>query len=254
MGATSINAACHVKRRTPSMLWRIVGVVGELFITAGLVILLFIVWQVWWTDVGAHRQQAAAVEQVLNSWGTPESSQSSDEKIGQPRDTAPPEPEAEQEGEVFGIVRIPRFGADYAVSIVEGTSIDLLNTGAYGHYEESQLPGEIGNFALAAHRQTYGAPLRNVDQLQEGDAIVIQTKNAYLIYKVTTHYIVWPDESDVILPVPREPGVTPTERLLTLTTCHPPFVSDQRWIVHATFDHWVDPADGVPVELTEEVK
>lgn len=255
MNGTLSTATPAVRKKKAPLLWRIVGVIGELLITIGCVLLLFIVWQIWWTDIGAHRQQSAAIEEVIESWGgEPTVDPTTNEvRIGEARYDDPPAVEDVADGETLGIVRIPRFGVDNATSIVEGTSIDLLNTGALGRYTQSQLPGEVGNFALAGHRQTYGAPLRDVQNLQEGDAIIVQTQNAYLVYKVTTHYIVWPQESDVILPVPREPGVAPTERILTLTTCHPPFVSDQRWIVHATLDHWVDPADGVPVELTEEV-
>ena len=250
---TRVEAA-PARRAKRSLFSATLGVVGELLITAGVLLLLFIVWEIWWTDIGAHRQQAAAVEQIYQEWKAPNPlANDAQPKIGAPRFDDPPQSAPVANGEAMGILRIPRFGLDNFASINEGTSLDILNTGAVGHYHDSQQPGEIGNFAVAGHRQTYGAPLKDVANLQEGDAIIVETPNAYLIYKMTEHYIVWPSESDVILPVPRQPGVEPTQRILTLTTCHPPFVSNQRWIVHATFDHWVDKNDGIPEELTKEV-
>ena len=241
----------EVQRRKVSPVAAVTGVVGEILITLGLILLLFIVWQVWWTDIGAHREQAAQVERVLEEWGTPQDA-GTEQKVGEARFDDPPEFAPVGHGDVMGIIRIPRFGDDYANSIVEGSDMAFLNSGAFGHYEETQLPGAVGNFALAAHRQTYGAALRDVEELQPGDPIIVQTENAYLIYKKTDDYIVFPEEADALYPVPRQPGVEPTQRLLTLTTCHPPFVSNQRWIVHAEFDHWVDPKDGIPAELVKE--
>ena len=90
-----------------------------------------------------------------------------------------------------------------------------------------------------------------LQHIKPGDSIIVETKDAYLVYKLTESYIVNPSESDVVLPVPREPGAEPTERILTITTCHPPFVSNQRWIVHAKLDHWIDPSDGIPEELAD---
>lgn len=127
-----------------------------------------------------------------------------------------------------------------------------MDYGSFGHYPDTAFPGEVGNFATAAHRQTYGAPMRAVEDLQIGDSMIVETADAYLVYKVTESYVVWPEESDVVAPVPREPEAAPTERILTVTTCHPPFVSNQRWVIHATLDHWVDRTDGLPAELIGE--
>lgn len=69
------------------------------------------------------------------------------------------------------------------------------------------------------------------------------------MYRVTGHEIVTPDRSDVIAPVPGAPGEAPTQRLLTLTTCHPLWSTAERWIVHAALDGWVPRAEGVPAEM-----
>ncbi|MFT0848160.1 class E sortase [Actinomycetaceae bacterium L2_0104] len=233
------------KRKKPPLIWRFVGLIGELLITAGLLIGLFVVWQLWWTDIEANRAQSVAIAEITDEWVDPGPA------IGTPRTDPPPEfPHLTDEGAYLGIMRIPRFGEDYAYTIAEGTGLErVLDTGAFGHYEDTAYPGEIGNFATAAHRQTYGAPMREVADLQIGDPIIVETADAYLVYKVTESYIVAPSESEVVLPVPRHPESEPTSRLLTITTCHPPFVSNQRWIIHAEMDHWIDRDEGVPAEL-----
>ena len=133
----------------------------------------------------------------------------------------------------------------------------MLDKGAFGHYEGTAFPGEVGNFATAAHRQTYGAPMRDVDELEAGDPIILETKDAYLVYYMTESSIVSPGQVDVIAPDPKNPSKPQqkaTERYLTITTCHPPFVSNERWIVHAKFSHWVDRKDGIPQELAQSQK
>ncbi len=231
--------------RKPSLVWRLVGFLGELLITAGILIGLFVLWQIWWTDIEANRAQDAAIVEMLDQWEVPGSA------IGTPRTDPPPEfAPVTGEGEILGIMRIPRFGNDHAYTIAEGTNLErVLDTGAFGHYEDTAYPGAVGNFATAAHRQTYGAPMRGVADLQIGDPIIVETAQAYLVYEVSESYIVSPSESEVVLPVPGHPEIEPTQRLLTITTCHPPFVSNQRWIIHAKLDHWIDRSDGIPFEM-----
>ena len=234
------NKAKHA-RNNPSVLSRVVGVIGELLITAGFVIGLFIVWQVWWTDIEANRAQHSKVEQLKEGWQKP-----------------PAVPHTTTVGTAEGLMRIPRFGKDYAHTIEYGTSLKrVLDKGAFGHYEGTAFPGEVGNFATAAHRQTYGAPMRDVDELEAGDPIILETKDAYLVYYMTESSIVSPGQVDVIAPDPKNPSKPQqkaTERYLTITTCHPPFVSNERWIVHAKFSHWVDRKDGIPQELAQSQK
>ncbi len=238
----------HRPKRKVSLFWRFVGVVGELLITAGLIIGLFVVWQIWWTDIGANQAKAAAITEQREVWVDP------GPQAATPRTDPPPAfPHTDEENATLGIMHIPRFGPDYEYRIAEGTSLEnVLDFGSFGHYPETAFPGEVGNFATAAHRQTYGAPMREVENLQVGDSVIVETADAYLVYKVTESYIVWPEESDVVAPVPRDLGAVPTERILTVTTCHPPFVSNQRWVIHATFDHWVDRTEGLPAELIGE--
>ncbi|MDO4889058.1 MAG: class E sortase [Actinomycetaceae bacterium] len=244
-----------VKAKKPSLVSRLAGLLGELLITAGAFIGLFIVWQVWWTDIIANRAQEEQITAITQDWGGHEEQQSeSAPPVGQPHTEEPPTmAHSTATGNVEGIMRIPAFGVDYKHTIQYGTSLKtVLDKGAFGHYEGTAYPGEVGNYALAAHRQTYGAPMKNVDKLKVDDSIIIETSEAYYVYKVKSSYTVTPDAIEVVAPVPNKPGQEPTQRLLTITTCHPPFISDKRWVVHAEFDHWVARSEGVPEELVQK--
>ena len=198
------------------------GVVGEVLVTLGALVLLFVVWQVWWTDVESDRAHAATVTSLEREFAQASRDAGSDSGAASAR----------IEGDVFAVVRIPRFGADYARPLVEGTSAKELARGL-GHYVGTAAPGKVGNFAVAGHRTTYGKPLADIDRLRTGDEVIVETAAGESVYAVTSHEIVRPWESDVIAPVPGDPAATPTKALLTLTSCHPRFSAKQRWIVHA---------------------
>lgn len=240
----------HAKTK-PSALSRVLGVVGELLITAGLIILLFVIWQIWWTDVIANREQSKLVSEFRQEIPEPEV-----ETEGTEYRTDPPPVDADairaslNTNEIWGIMHIPAFGDDYEVGIAEGTDLaSVIDKGSLGHYENTQLPGELGNFALAGHRQSYGAALRQQPDLVEGDALIVETAETYYVYRVTGHEVVAPTAIEVIAPVPGQPGVEADNYYLTLTTCHPPFISNERWVTYAEFDYWMPRSEGTPKEL-----
>jgi sortase A len=212
------------------------GIVGDLLVTAGLVLLLFVGWQLWFTDVTANRTQDATVSRLTRDFAAPA-----------PTSTTPGSetPKAVPFGSAFAIVRIPRFGADYARPVLEGTSRDILQDGI-GHYDGSVLPGAVGNFAVAGHRTTYGRPFHDLDTLRPGDLIVVETKTAYSVYAVKRHEIVAPTDVQVVAPVPDQPGVKPTERWMTMTACHPKYSAAQRYVVFAQLVKTYKHADGLP--------
>ena len=109
----------------------------------------------------------------------------------------------------------------------------------------------MGNVALAGHRVTYGKPFNQIAELVTGDAVVLETEEAWFTYRVTTSEIVSPREVDVIAPVPGDPTAVPTQRMLTLTTCHPMFSARQRYVVYAVLDTWQPRSAGEPASLTE---
>ncbi|WP_418605299.1 class E sortase [Georgenia sp. SUBG003] len=235
------------RRRRPTVGARIAGVVGELLLTAGVLVGLFVVWQVFWTDVAVRDDQASAVSEIQERFDQPVV-----EQEAELRTDDPPALEPVAEGEGFATLRVPRWGADYQVPVLSGVGMwDVLNTGAIGHYPETAMPGAVGNFATAAHRMSYGAAYRHVDKLENGDRIVVETGEAWLVYEVFDDYVVHKTETDVIAPVPRQPEAQPTDRLLTLTTCHPLWGTEDRWITHAELVGWVPRSEGMPADLLE---
>lgn len=238
-------------RPKPNPAARVVGVLGELFITAGLVLGLFVVWQVYWTDVEAGVTQRAALEDLRDRGEALPVEPPSAEEAVRAGDGDPPIVGAPEPGQVFASLHVPRWGGENAIPVAEGVGMDLLNDGYAGHYPETQLPGEVGNFALGAHRQSHGAAFRHVDSLETGDRMVVWTEEAWLVYEVTDAYIVQPHEVDVLAPVPREPGVAATDSTITLTTCHPLFTTAERYIVHGELTEWYPPSQTMPEHLRE---
>lgn len=214
------------------VLRNLLGLLGEFLITAGAFLLLFVAWQLWWTDVVAEAEAGRVVTQLQadpNAWV---------------------QPDQVQLGDAFAIVRIPRFGADFARPLYEGTTRDVLQRGI-GHYDGTQLPGEVGNFAMAGHRTTYGKPFNQIDKLKVGDVALIETKDTYFVYRVTGHEVVPPTQTSVLLPVPDQPDATPTVAALTLTSCHPEFSARERFIAFGKLDATYPRSKGVPASMLE---
>ncbi|MEU3482291.1 class E sortase [Streptomyces sp. NPDC033754] len=193
----------------------IISVFGELLITAGLVLGLFVVYSLWWTNVLADRAADQDGAQVRDRWA--DGPGALDTKDG------------------IGFLHVPAMGDD-EILVKQGTTSTILNNGVAGYYTDpikSALPQDKkGNFTLAAHRDGHGAKFHNIHKLKTGDAIVFESKDTWYVYKVyktlpeTTKYNV-----DVLQPVPKESGKTKPGRYITLTTCTPMYTSDYRYIV-----------------------
>ncbi len=118
-----------------------------------------------------------------------------------------------------------------------------------GHYAKTQQVGEVGNFAMAGHRTTYGKPFNQIDKLKDGDVILVETKKTYYVYRVSSHQIVPPTQVSVLLPVPDKPDAEAELATLTMTSCHPEFSSRERFVVHAELDETYPHDPGVPAEV-----
>ncbi len=222
---------------------RSIGVLGELLITAAALIGLFLVWQLWWTDVEATRTQDRILTAVQTGW-TPAPTQPAPQRRDPPPVSAPGAMH-----EVWGILHIPRFDRP-AIPLAEGVSLPkVLNTQGAGHYPGTAMPGEVGNFSVAGHRTTYGKPFYEISELTPGDPIIVETADAFYVYRVTSQQIIRPHQVEVIAPVPNQPGAAPNRRMLTLTACHPLFSARERYVVHAEFDYWTVRNDGLPPDL-----
>ena len=222
--ATSQAHARQRARRTPVQ--RVVTAGGLVLVLAGVSVLAWVGWQMWGTNWQSHRKQDDAVAAIRRQW---DQGASTAEVDG---------------GVVSSIVRIPRFGKDYQVPILEGTSDDALASG-FGHFTSSADAGSQGNFALAAHRVTHGEPLRGMPDLRPGDEVIVETRAATYTYVLDTggdDLVVPFTETWVVDALPTNPdgGVqpeqVPDQHLITLTTCSEIFHTDDRMVA---FGHLV---------------
>lgn len=228
-------------------------VFGELLLTAGAVILLFVGYQLFWTGVETARAQDNLLAQLATEWGEAQHGAGlPGEPAEEPGVLPAPGAAPVARGDAVAVMRIPRFGDDYAWAIVEGIRTDDLRNGP-GHYPDSAMPGEIGNFAVAGHRTTYGAPLYDVEDLRVGDTIVLETAAAWLTYGVTEITFPVPvDSAWAVSPNPEEVGAPPTRAMMTLTTCHPRFSSTYRFLVFSELQDTLPKGDGVvPAALSQ---
>nr|WP_245556241.1 class E sortase [Actinopolyspora mortivallis] len=252
MTTTRIPAQSPPPER-PSRLRPVLRGLGEVCITLGLVVLLFVFYELRVTSWFSAREQARATEQLRQRWQH------------DPADAEEPvDPVA---GEGFARLHVPALGPDFPFTVLEGTDQSTLSAGP-GHYAESALPGQRGNFAVAGHRAGRMAPFAELDELESCDALVVETDSQWYVYRVLPlrgevdgwdpeqrgrrcsgvapiggpyqgvlgRTVVEPTRREVINPVPGQPrGTVPEQwrsRLITLTTCHPRYSAEKRMIVH----------------------
>lgn len=200
---------------------------GWFFILAGVLVLLFVVYQLFVTNLITDRIQEGLRQDVVRELETDEVGQPGG---GQPEGGNPGRPIP---GEAAGILRIPNI--DLNVVFVEGATPEHLKRGP-GHYPTTPMPGEGGNVGIAGHRTTYGKPFWAMDELEPGDRIFVRTREGRFVYEVTWAQVVGPGRSEVLDEVaPRDRSTKPLAcgdvECITLTTCHPRFSAAQRLIV-----------------------
>ncbi|GAA2739683.1 hypothetical protein GCM10010440_03470 [Kitasatospora cinereorecta] len=196
---------------------------GELFITLGVVMLLFVSYQLWWTNVQADASADAAGSRLEQQWAT--------QQPVPPGGTAPKPAGAFEPGQGFAILHIPKLDLKYPIA--EGTGKQqVLDKGLVGHYTGTAMPSDAaGNFAIAAHRTTHGQPFRKIGQLVPGDKIVVETATTFYTYEVAGGIPETPPTNvGVIQPVPKGSPFTQAGRYITLTTCTPEFSARGRLI------------------------
>jgi sortase (surface protein transpeptidase) len=230
--------------------------IGQTLITVGLVALLFVVYELYVTDLLAAREQDQLSQEIEEQWADAPTVEAP--TPAPPEGAPPPAPTPAPEsidvglGEPFAVLRIPRLGDDYSRVVVEGTAQVQLAQGP-GHYLDTAMPGQDGNFAVAGHRVGRGSPFLDLDRLQPGDAIVVETGANWYVYRVLGdpasgdfgtdpsgipgREIVRPADVAVISPTPGGPAGGPAAgAYLTLTTCHPKYSAAQRLVIHARLD------------------
>jgi sortase A len=216
----------------------IIRTAGETMITFGLILLLFAAYEVWGKAVIVNDHQRDLDSQLSQDWNNP-----GDNPVVAP--TAGPTPTALPAPPGGSIARlyIPRLGKHWVV--VQGVQPADIRY-APGHYPDTALPGQVGNFSVAGHRSP--AIFWDLDRMQDGDKIVVETKSTYFVYTMTSREIVVPTALEVVAPVPDQPGATPTKAMLTLTTCNPKYNNYQRLIVHAVLQRSQPRSAGLPAE------
>lgn len=205
-------------------------------------------WSQWGVNMFSSQNQVESASGLGQEWKTAPLQEVNDWDI-------PTLQEQPATYKKFARVFIPAFGSDYVRPIAQGTATkEVLNKVGVGHYTGTALPGEIGNFAVAGHRMTYGAAFRDLDLLENGDAIIVETVDGWYTYKVDRTKIVKPTEVNVISPVPEKPGVVPSERWMTLTTCTPKWSAEKRLVVFALFDSFQPRWEGAPKSVATHVE
>ncbi|MEU5139965.1 class E sortase [Streptomyces sp. NPDC021139] len=198
---------------------------GELLITAGLVMGLFVVYSLWWTNVVADRAADRQAEKVRENWAQ--------DRVG---GSGANGPGALDTRAGIGFLHVPAMG-EGDILVEKGTSMKVLNDGVAGYYTDpvkATLPtsDKKGNFSLAAHRDGHGAKFHKIDKIEKGDPIVFETKDTWYVYKT---YAVLPETSkfnvDVLDAVPGESGKKKAGHYITLTTCTPVYTSRYRYVV-----------------------
>ena len=229
---------------------RITFWIGIGLILAGLGLLGYVAWQFWGTNWVSKKHQREITSALQQDWSS-----------GQGK-----KPKFVPTGQASALIRIPRFGKKYVVPVLEGApdgsiSTDILAKG-FGHFQTGGVgrakvayPGDVGNYALAAHRVTHGEPLRNMPDLRPGDKVIVETVDATYTYELDTNpnALVIPFTGIWVLdPLPHnprpggpEPKQVPGQRLITLTTCSELFHTDNRMIA---FGHLVSVTSKPPAK------
>ena len=223
----------------------LVGGLGESLLTVGVVAVLFVVYQLFATDLVNDRRQDALDAELRTEWRAGRA-------WAAPAQGSPASAADIPIGAAFAVLYIPRLSSDYRRVVLEGTTEAQLAQGP-GHYPGTAMPGRPGNVAIAGHRVGKGSPFLDLDLLRPGDAIVLETRDAWLSYRVLGdpetgsfvgdpsgipgRQIVGPGDIEVIAPTPNAASTAaPSGAYLTLTTCHPRFSARQRLVVHAALD------------------
>jgi sortase A len=196
------------------------------------VILGWVAWQFWGTNWIGERHQEQVASELEDGWADGQDAVRTDF------------------GRATAILHVPRWGKDYAVPVLEGSSDEVLAAGI-GHMEDTADAGQVGNYVLAAHRVTHGEPFADFPELQEGDLVHVETRTATYTYVLDfdgTDLVVPFTEDWVLAPRPDNPDgdVEPPagvgDKLITLLTCSEIFHTDNRSVV---FGHLVKVTPGV---------
>ncbi|NGO14256.1 class E sortase [Streptomyces sp. HC44] len=214
-----VEARRAARARKPGAAVMASRAIGEVFITTGVLMLLFVTYQLWWTNIRAAAQAGSAASDLQDDWANGKRN-----------------PGVFEPGQGFALLHIPKL--DVVTPIAEGIDKKrVLDRGMVGHYADDDLKtampdAKTGNFGIAGHRNTHGEPFRYINRLQPGDPIVVETQDKYFVYKMASILpVTAPSNTAVLDAIPKGSGFTTAGRYITLTTCTPEFTSKYRMIV-----------------------
>ncbi len=199
----------RLSRSRPSALVLAAGVL----VAAGAVVSGWVGWQLWGTTAVSQQRHDQVAEELQQAWGGA-------------RGGAGEELVATEFGSASAIVRIPAFGSDYAVPVLEGTTDEVLAAG-FGHRDGTAAAGGRGNYVIAGHRITHGEPLRDMPHLKAGDEVIVETRDATYTYVLdtpgdgltVTDHDTWVADAVPVADGPPSAQMRRSGRLLTLITC-----------------------------------
>lgn len=195
---------------------RLLLVLGLVLVLSGVAMLGWVGWQYWGTNIVSQREHDRIRTEMIEQWESGDASEA-------------------KSIEGVGLLRVPRFGDDYEVPIVDGDDPATLARGV-GRDTDGAKAGQIGNLVLSGHRVTHGEPFRTFLELRAGDEVTVETRTHVYTYSLrqdgdqirvpfTTSWPLWP------VPDPDAAGEPATEAVLTLVTCAELFHTDDRNVV-----------------------
>jgi sortase A len=200
---------------------QVIRAAGEIFLTFGVIGLLFISYLIWGTALRAEGAQRQLSNELNQEWR---------QTLARGEAAASPEQFDVATGQPFAFITIPAFGPHWRFTLIQGTALAQLDLSP-GHVPGTQWPGQLGNFAVAGHRVTAGNPFWSLPSLHAGDLVYVQTRLNDYTYRVTGKQWVLPTDLGILSPVPGHPAQRPTRRLITLITCDPAWTGTHRVIV-----------------------
>jgi sortase A len=221
--------------------WRVVGAIGRFMMRAGVLVLLFVAYQLWGTGLATNRAQdrlqsefASQLADASTTTSDPSTTSTTTSPVTTPPVTAPADLPAPEPGDAVAHIEIPAIGVDFIV--LQGVDLKWLKEGP-GHVPQTPLPGQPGNVALAGHRTTYAAPFNRLDELQPGDDITFETVQGTFTYKVDAHETVPgepPSGHFVVKPSQVEILDQDGTNKVTLMACNPKYSARERIVVTGT--------------------
>jgi sortase A len=228
---------------------------SEFCITAGALIVLFVVYLLFWTGIKADHASSDQIDQLHHQWSQGAGSAATPAPSLPPSPAASaspapaPAPVAYKDGKAFAVMYIPRLGKKWSRPVLQDTRVKTLQKGL-GHYAGTARLGATGNFAVAGHRRTYGDPFKDFPELRPGDAVVIDDGKTWFTYRIDNKpYLTVPSDVGVVDPVPDASPFKGPGRYLTLTTCDPEWGSSHRLIAWGHLDSTQPAAQGRPDAL-----